>query len=161
MHLNRLLLLVLLSFITFSCQVKEKKFFRFSTANNSCNLDTLKIDKIVVFVNGSCSCATEKIFYYQDFYNSLENQDLLLCFIITSSDNFTLFSQLIEVNNIKFSYPPLYDNIYKILRQNKIDINDERSQTLLLGKNNEIIIDGDIRLNHSLRRKYVRVIENL
>lgn len=162
MRLNKWLLLVLLVFLTFGCQKKERKFFYFSTSENNCVLDTLKKEKIVVFVNGSCSCATEKISYYQDFLDSLGrcDQNLILCFIITSSDNFTLFSELIEIGNIKFSYPPLYDNTYHVLRQNKINIHDERSQTLLLDKNNEIIATGDIRLNQSLKQKYIRHIEN-
>lgn len=65
-----------------------------------------------------------------------------------------------EVSSIKFSFPPLYDIAYQVLGQNKINIHDESSQTLLLDKDNEIIATGDIRLNHSLKQKYIRHIES-
>lgn len=162
MRLSKLLLLNILLIICYGCnREKEYKTFRFSTKENYSELDKISKGKIVVFINGSCSCATEKILFYQDFFERLGpcNQNLILCFIITSSDNYTLFDQLIYNYKIKFSYPPLYDNLYVILRQNKININDENSQTLLLNKRNEIIAKGDIRFNNGLEKKYLQLIK--
>jgi hypothetical protein len=79
-------------------------------------------------------------------------------FICYSKDNFELVKYLSENEKINFPFPYIFDTNDKFSQQNPLFKQGHPYQTVLVNKNNEILIFGDPTSSATIMDQYVTVI---
>ncbi|MDR0661525.1 MAG: hypothetical protein LBG19_12240 [Prevotellaceae bacterium] len=115
--------------------------------------------KVATFVDGSCSACMVNLAFWKDFMIKIykERKDCRFYFFIDLPEYNTQenTNPLLEVG---FECPWILDLGHSYFQKN--EIYDPRLQTVLLNKNDEVILIGDPTLNEGLAQLYYDVICN-
>ncbi len=111
--------------------------------------------KIVDYLNGDCSMCFDKLDFWKKFLNDLALNHCKIPILIYS--NSFCKEQLLENINGMWPYPWIFDEKNQFLKDNELI--DPLYQTMLLDKDNKVLIIGNPRHNDALKSLYIKTIQ--
>jgi hypothetical protein len=110
------------------------------------------------YINVSCSSCFQYIDKWNENLSFFIRNNVPVIFICYSKDNFELVKYLSENEKINFPFPYIFDTNDKFSQQNPLFKQGHPYQTVLVNKNNEILIFGDPTSSATIMDQYVTVI---
>lgn len=116
--------------------------------------------KIYSFIDVSCASCLGRINQWKRIEKELLEYKIPIILICQSKDNYELFKFLNEKETAtKFSFPFYFDRKDQFFILNDYLNPSKNNHTVLVGKNNEIILTGDITLSNEIKQVYLKTIK--
>lgn len=116
--------------------------------------------RIYSYINASCGTCVNSIKEWKQIVSEFSHRHVSVILIFKSDDNFELLKYLCEKGEVKnFPYPFFFDRHKKFPELNAFILKHKHLQTILVDKNNKILLFGNPIRSNEIKDLYLRVFK--
>jgi hypothetical protein len=115
--------------------------------------------RLITYIDVSCPSCLSTIENWKIVENKLSPYKIPVLLICQSEDKFEMFKFLCETKKIQNLILPFYlDKTKQFFKKNPFLNHKPNQHTVLIDKNDNILIDGDLTLDKTTEKNYIRTI---